>query len=138
MEPAKKIVFPIPEPVPPRNRLRAVLPPASTSNSRLVASALWAIGISMALFFLPLLNGLIGGFVGGYLAGSVKRGLIAMILPAAAVGAGLWLLFATLGAPVFGVLVSSGAAVMIAMSEIGIFLGAAIGGYAAQNPRSTD
>jgi hypothetical protein len=40
--------------------------------------------------------------------------------------------------PIFGVLAGPGAAVMIAMAEIGLFIGAAIGGFSAQRSQSTD
>lgn len=44
-------------------------------ETSLLVCALWMVGISLLLFFLPAINGLIGGAVGGYKAGSAMRGL---------------------------------------------------------------
>lgn len=119
-------------------RLRAVIPNARDENTNVAVGALWMLGVTLALFFLPTLNGLIGGFIGGYKVGSLKRALAAAILPGVAAAIGLWAIFAILGSPIFGVLAGSALALMIAMSEIGLFVGAALGGYSAQNPTSTD
>ena len=51
------------------------------------AGSAWMVPLSMALFFLPLINGLVGGFVGRYKVGSVERALLAAILRAALVAA---------------------------------------------------
>lgn len=60
--------------------------------------------LSLALFFFPLVNGLIAGLVGGYKVGSPGRALLAAILPAALVAGGLWVVFALFDAPIRGVL----------------------------------
>ena len=86
-------------------------------------------GISLVLFFVPMVNGLIGGFVGGYRVGTPKRALLAALLPSVALAIGLWALFAVLGSPVLGFF--SGAAVLITvvLSCASLFIGAAIGGF---------
>ena len=119
-------------------RLYAIIPDARNDNTNVAIGALWMVGITLALFFLPTLNGLIGGFVGGYKVGSVKRALAAAILPGVISAVGLWVIFAILGSPIFGVLAGSALLLMIALSEIGLFIGAALGGYSAEKPRSTD
>ena len=73
---------------------------AQIRDSSIVASSVWMVVISLLLFFLPAINGLIGGAVGGYKAGSVTRGLTAAILPAVIVGLALWGLFAAFDAPI--------------------------------------
>ncbi|MGE3261245.1 MAG: hypothetical protein AB7K68_05660 [Bacteriovoracia bacterium] len=138
MEPARNRISSPPEGYSPATRLHAVVPAAKNQNTNIAIGALWMIGVTLALFFLPILNGLIGGLVGGYKVGSLKRALAAAVLPAVVAAAGLWVIFAVLGAPIFGVLASAGVAVMIGLSEIGIFLGATLGGYAAERPRSSD
>lgn len=90
------------------------------------------IGLTLGLFFLPAINGLVGGFVGGYKVGSMRRGLMAAAIPAVVAAVGLWLLFAILGSPVVGILTGSALGLMIALSELGLFVGAALGGYTAE------
>jgi hypothetical protein len=138
MEPIRNTIPPAPEPYSPSRRLRAVIPDARNENTNVAVGALWMLGITLALFFLPTLNGLIGGFVGGYKVGTLRRALAAAILPGVAAAVGLWVIFAILGSPIFGVLAGSALLLMIALSEIGLFVGAALGGYSAERPRSTD
>ena len=90
--------------------------------------AAWMVGLTIALFFLPLVNGVIGGLVGGYKVGSVGRAMVAAILPAILVSASLWALFALFDVPVIGLVAGTAAAVLVLLSDLGIFLGAAIGG----------
>jgi hypothetical protein len=103
----------------------------TADRSSILAGSLWMIAISLALFFLPLVNGLIGGFIGGYKVGAVGRALVAAILPAAFVAVGLWLLFALGNAPVWGVVAGLTGAMLVALADVGIFVGAAIGGAVA-------
>jgi hypothetical protein len=101
---------------------------AKHGETSLVAAALWMIGISLVLFFLPAINGLIGGAVGGYKAGSAKRGLGAALLPAVIVGVGIWLLLAVFEAPILGFLAGVAVGLWALISSIGLLIGAAIGG----------
>lgn len=84
--------------------------------------------LSLALFFLPLVNGLIAGLVGGYKVRGVARALAAAILPGIAVGAGLWIIFALFEAPVWGLLAGAAVGALILLSDVGLFVGAAVGG----------
>lgn len=110
---------------------------ATHRETSLVVSALWMIGISLVLFFLPAINGLIGGGVGGYKAGSVKRGLGAALLPAIIVGAGIWLLLAVFEAPILGFLAGIAVGLWALISSIGLLIGAAIGGAVSPHPSHT-
>lgn len=101
-------------------------------RASLVGAALWMIGLTLVLFFLPLINGLIGGLVGGYKAGSVKRGLAAAVLPAIVVAIGLWILIAIFGAPVWGALAGFAIGALVLLADVGILVGAAAGGLARQ------
>lgn len=58
---------------------------SGSERSSVVGASLRMVGVSLALFFLPAINGLIGGLVGGY-KGGMSRALVAAILPAAIVG----------------------------------------------------
>src|SRR5688572_30820111 len=103
-------------------------PVLTTDRSSILAGSFWMVAISLALFFLPLINGLVGGFVGGYRVGGVGRALIAAILPAAIVTLGLWLIFAFWNAPVWGLVAGLTGGLLVVLADVGIFLGAAIGG----------
>ncbi len=104
-------------------------------KSNVFTAALWMVGITVALFFLPLINGLIGGAVGGYKAGDWKRALAAAVIPAAVVTAALWLILIALGLPVIGFVAGATAGVLILLADVGIFVGALAGGLVAQNRR---
>lgn len=72
------------------------------------AGAAWMIGLSLLLFFIPAVNGLIAGAVGGYLVGSWSRALTAAILPAIVVAVAFWVGFSFMGLPVIGFMAGSG------------------------------
>jgi hypothetical protein len=110
---------------------------AQLRDSSVVMSSLWMIGISLLLFFLPAINGLIGGAVGGYKAGSASRGLTAAILPAVVVGLLLWGAFAIFDAPVLGFFGGLAVGLWALISSLGLLIGALIGGVAApdRSPR---
>jgi uncharacterized membrane protein len=91
------------------------------------AASLWMVGLPMLLFFVPILNGLIGGAVGGYKVGTVGGALVAAVLPAVVVSLGLWTVLAIYDAPVLGALAGTAAGVLVALASLGIFVGAALG-----------
>jgi hypothetical protein len=103
------------------------------ARSSVVIGSIWMVGLSLVLFFVPLINGVVGGLVGGYKVGSVGRALLAAIIPAIAVAIGLWLILALLDAPVIGFFAGAAAGVLILLADVGLFIGAAIGG--AMSPK---
>lgn len=106
------------------------------TKSNIVIGSIWMVVITLALFFIPLVNGLIGGFVGGYKVGGVPRALTAAILPAIVVAAGLWLLLIILDFPVIGFIAGAAVGLLILLADVGVFLGAALGGAVAQRQAS--
>lgn len=104
---------------------------AQLKDSSIVASSLWMIVISLVLFFLPAINGLIGGAVGGYKAGSAGRGITAAVLPSIVVGILMWGLLALFDAPVIGFLGGLAVGIWALISSIGLLIGALIGGAIA-------
>lgn len=100
-----------------------------------MVGSLWMVVIGLALMFIPVVNGLIAGLVGGYKVGSVKRGLIAALLPSLAIGILLWVVLLTLGLPVVGALAGIGIALLVIGADLGLFLGAAIGGMIGRQPQ---
>lgn len=112
---------------------------AQGRDSSIVASAFWMIAISLLLFFLPAVNGLIGGAVGGYKAGSAPRGLSAAILPSIVVGLILWLVFALFDAPILGFFGGLAVGLWAVISSLSLLLGAVLGGlFAPHRPDRAD
>jgi hypothetical protein len=99
------------------SRHELVLPSVSSA-----VRACWRAGV---------INGVIGGAIGGYKVGGARRAMLAAILPAAVVAVALWLIFALAEAPVWGILAGLTAAALVALADVGIFIGAAIGGALA-------
>ena len=60
-----------------KERAPTAPPPSLDHHTGVVAGAVWMVVLSLALFFVPGLNGLIAGLVGGYLVGSPGRALAA-------------------------------------------------------------
>ncbi|WP_373044810.1 hypothetical protein [Vulgatibacter sp.] len=116
----------------PTPRTDTALTQRKRDRDNVVVGSLWMVGLTLVLFWLPLLNGLIGGLVGGYRVGSVGRALTAAILPAVVVALGLWLLLAAFNLGGWGLLAGLGAGLLIVVADLGIFLGAAVGGAWAQ------
>jgi hypothetical protein len=104
---------------------------AQARDSSILASSLWMIVISLVLFFLPAINGLIGGWVGGYKAGSAGRGLGAAVLPSIVVGITLWILMASYGRPILGFFGGLAVGLWALISSVSLLIGAAIGGVMA-------
>lgn len=97
----------------------------------------WMIGLSVALFWVPVVGGLVAGFVGGRKAGSPGAAAVAVVLP----GLILFLVSALLGAlvgwiPLIGQLVAAilgmGSLVLSFMNVIPLLVGAVIGGMTAR------
>ena len=100
----------------------------------MIIGSLWMVLLSLALFFLPLVNGLIAGVVGGYKVGGVRRALLAAVLPAIVVAAGMWIAFALFDAPLWGILAGMAVGILVLLADVGLFIGAAIGGAARARP----
>jgi hypothetical protein len=109
---------------------------ADYERTSVVVSALWMVGVSLVLFFLPAINGLIGGAVGGYKAGTPGRAVGAAVLPAVVVFFGVWGLLAAFDHPVIGFISGIAVGVWAVISSIGLFIGALIGGAMAPGHRA--
>lgn len=99
------------------------------SRGNVVTASLLMVGITLVLFFLPFINGLIGGAVGGYVLADVKRAVLAAILPAVLVSLLLMGIFALFGSPIIGIFAGMTAAALVFFADVGIFIGAVIGGW---------
>jgi hypothetical protein len=103
-------------------------------RSSVVGASVWMVVVTLLLIFIPAVNGLIGGAVGGYKAGGVRRALVAAVLPAAVVAAGMWILLELLDVATWvGAFASIATGVLIALSEVTLFIGAVIGGLVGRD-----
>lgn len=105
----------------------------AANEAGIVEGSLWMFGITMLLFFLPVINGVVGGVVGGYKVGSTKNAIMAAILPAIGAGFLLWIVLTLTNLPVMGAAAGAALALLIVLSDLGMLVGAAIGGTIAQN-----
>lgn len=103
-----------------------------SDRGNLVMAAVWMVVISLLLFFVPLVNGLIGGAVGGYKAGTPRRGFMAALIPSILVAGFLWVVFGLFGGPVLGFFAGVAAGLLVLLADVGLFIGALIGGYFAE------
>jgi hypothetical protein len=102
------------------------------AKGRLGSAILWMFGLSVLLFWLPLLGMFIAGLVGGRKAGSVGTALLAVLLPALIV-AGMMFLAATAltGMPLLGAIAGFGTGVLIVANVVPLLAGAVLGGILA-------
>ncbi len=97
----------------------------------------WMIGLSILLFWMPLLGGLIAGFVGGRKAGKVSDAVLAVIFP----GVILWVLTFLLGSvlggipligQLFNIIAGMGSLALSFMNVIPLLIGAILGALTAK------
>jgi hypothetical protein len=102
---------------------------AQAKQGSIVAAMGWMFVISILLFWLPVLGGLIAGFVGGKKAGSIGRAVVAVFLPGVLFFVILFLLAASLvGIPLIGIAAGMGG-LMLSVLHVGpLLVGAIIGG----------
>ena len=109
----------------------------TTRRGSIGEAMLWMLGLSVALFWLPFVGGLVAGFVGGRKAGGVLPALSAVFLP----GILLFLITLVIGAlvgwvPIIGQLWAAvaglGGWLLGFMNVVPLVIGAAIGGATAK------
>jgi len=105
---------------------------AANAQGSVLMGFFWMLLISILLFWLPGIGGLIAGLVGGKAAGGVGPAILAALLPAVVLGVLLFFFGTALtGFIAIGFLASAGVMV-IALAHIGfLLLGAIIGGLLA-------
>ncbi len=107
-----------------------------TQRGSIPAAMGWMVGLSMLLFWAPLVGGLIAGFVGGRKAGTAGRGIAAALLPGFLLFVVTFFFGGILGAipilgQLFGLVAGLGAVALSTMHVIPLLLGAVIGGATA-------
>ncbi|HEU5170847.1 MAG TPA: hypothetical protein VFU46_09925 [Gemmatimonadales bacterium] len=105
----------------------------------LVSAMNWMGGLTLLLFWLPVLGPLVAGLVGGAKAGSVGRAVLATFLPAVLTGlmtaAGVAYLTEWIG---WGVLAGLGVTMWLLVSIGPLLVGAIIGGAFSPHARTAD
>lgn len=105
---------------------------ANAQQGSILSGTLWMIGLSIVLFWLPVVGPLIAGFVGGRKSGGVVPALISSIIPAI-LAAGLLLLAGTgLGVPIIGAIVGAGLFIVVLIEMVPLILAAIVGGVTAE------
>jgi hypothetical protein len=104
------------------------------SEDRVVSGSLIMFALTMALFMLPVVNGMVGGVVGGYRVGSARNALMSALGPLTVATCLLWILMTIFPLPLMGhPLTQISVAGIILITDCALLLGAAIGGTVAQN-----
>lgn len=100
------------------------------SEKRVVSGSVWMLVNTMALFFLPVANGLIAGAIGGFRVGNMRNALIAASGALLLSSCLLWITYSLFPIPVMGSpLTQIGAVVLILLTDFATLVGAAIGGH---------
>ncbi|MGZ3660465.1 MAG: hypothetical protein ACXVB9_20965 [Bdellovibrionota bacterium] len=103
-------------------------------ESRAVAGSLWMLGLSVALFFLPVVSGIIAGLVGGFKVGTTRMAMTAAGGALIFTTVILWMLFSLMPIPLLGNLASQPEiALLIILTDLGLLIGAGVGGTIAEN-----
>lgn len=90
-------------------------------------AALWMIGLSIVLFWLPVLGPAIAGFVGGTEARTMGKAMTAALLPAVLLGVLVGLVLTAFDLPLIGTVAGVGVAIAVLIQDIPMFIGAAFG-----------
>jgi hypothetical protein len=109
-----------------------VTPVPAPHQGSVTEGMLWMSGLSLVLWWIPLIGPFIAGYVGGSRAGSVGRALVATILPGVILTVAVGFSSAALsGMPLVGFLAGFGTLMLIAGNIGPMLVGAILGGFMA-------
>lgn len=113
----------------PRREGAPVNQPRRTTERRgsVFSAAGWMVGLSILLFWLPIVGPFIAGFVGGRRAVTVGRALIAAFAPAVLLAVVVVAILAAFELPIIGAVAGIGVAIVILVEDIPLFIGAWLG-----------
>ena len=103
----------------------------------LVSAMNWMGGLSLLLFWIPVVGPFIAGLVGGRKAGTIGRAVIAVFLPAVLTGLMAFAGVTYLTDTFWGFLAGLGGVVLSLLQVGPLFVGAVVGGLAAEIGRRT-
>lgn len=111
----------------------------STRSKRIIGggsvskAAVWMIGLSIVLFWLPVLGPAIAGFVGGTEARTMGKAMTAALIPAVLVGVLVALVLSAFDLPLIGTVAGIGIGIAVLVQDIPMFIGAAFGAGTARD-----
>jgi predicted branched-subunit amino acid permease len=97
-----------------------------------VKASLWMIGLSILLFWLPIIGPIVAGLIGGYFAGTVGRAILASLMPAVVLAVLILLVGTAFDLPVVGALASGAIGLVILFGDVPLVLAAIVGAVISQ------
>ncbi|WP_300007682.1 hypothetical protein [Pseudonocardia sp.] len=97
-----------------------------------IKATLWMVGLSILLFWLPILGPVVAGLVGGWFAGTIGRAVLASLMPAVLLAlliVGVGTLFEL---PFVGALAGGAIGLVILLGDVPLVLGAIVGAVVSQ------
>ena len=109
--------------------------PTTTADGSTLRAAAWMVGLSVLLFWLPVIGPFIAGFVGGRYAVTVGKAVVAAFAPAVVVGVLVGVILAAFDLPLIGTLAGVGLFIAVLVQDVPLFIGAILGAVATPEPR---
>lgn len=100
---------------------------ADESRASFLKATVWMIGLSILLFWLPILGPVVAGLVGGYFAGTVGRAILASLMPAVVLTVLILVAGFAFDLPVIGALASGAIGLVILFGDVPLVLAAMVG-----------
>ena len=98
------------------------------NNRGILPAALWMVGLSFVLGWLPFIGPAIAGIVGGLQAGGVGNAIVAALIPAVLVAVLAWLFGVVLDLAIVGALLGAGIFMVLVIGALPLLAGAWLGG----------
>lgn len=95
-------------------------------------AALWMIGLSILLFWLPVIGPAIAGFIGGTKAKTMGKAMAAAFVPAILLGVAVAAVLIAFDLPLIGTIAGIGVLIAILVEDVPMFIGAAVGAAMSQ------
>lgn len=90
-------------------------------------AAIWMIGLSILLIWLPVAGPAIAGFIGGREARTMGKAMVAALIPALLLGLLVAMILIAFDLPLIGTLAGVGIGIAVLVQDVPMFIGAALG-----------
>ncbi len=90
-------------------------------------ATLWMVGLSILLFWLPIIGPVVAGAVGGYVAGTLGRAVLASLMPAVLLTVLILGVSAAFDLPLVGALAGGAIGLVILFGDVPLVLAAIVG-----------
>lgn len=87
----------------------------------------WMVGLSVLLFWLPVVGPFVAGFFGGRRATTVGRAMLAAFAPAVLIALLVVLVLAAFDLPAIGAIAGVGVGIAVLVQDVPLFIGAWLG-----------